>query len=202
MLARVSVVSRIPWSTRMALLFGAIAVASMWAALAQQPQPFKSSKLKQASTTIQAISQSDRHLVLLGEDGQRLLVEAGPAVKNFDQVRPGDHVVVSYYEGLVAEVMPKGAVAQGTQGAAAKARTPAGDMPAGAVGSTVATTVQVESVDPSDHTITFKPSDGVSRTLTVVEPDARRFVGQLKAGDEVQIRYTEATAVSIEPARG
>jgi hypothetical protein len=201
MLRKIPLFESIPWSMGRVLGVAAVSIASAWVAAAE-PQPFQSSRLKHASTTIQAVSQSDRHVILLAEDGQRLMVEAGPAVKNLAQVRPGDHVVVSYYEGLVAEVKPKGEGVQGTQGAAAKAHTPAGDVPAGAVATTVATTVRVESVDPSNHTITFKPPDGISRTLTVQEPDAQRFVGQLKAGDEVQVRYTEATAVSIQPARG
>lgn len=169
---------------------------------AAEPEPFVAGSLKKASTTIQAISQSDRHLVLLGENGERLLVEAGPAVKNFNDVKAGDRVVVSYYEGVVAEVKPKGEGTQGVQGATKQATSPPGEMPAGAVGSAVATTVRVEAVDPSTHTITFKRSDGIPRTMSVTHPDAQRFIGQLKPGDEVQVTYREATAVSIQPARG
>ena len=190
-----------PRKTPRQLLLGALVLAS-WCAVAAEPEPFVSSKTKQASTTIQAISQSDRHLVLLGEDGQRLVVEAGPAIKNFDQVRPGDHVVVTYYDGLIAEVKPKGAGTQGVQGATTTAQTPAGEMPAGAVGHAIATTVRVEAVDPASSTVTFKRPDGVTRKLAAEEPDAKRFIGKLMSGDEVQITYREATAVSIEPARG
>jgi hypothetical protein len=164
------------------------------------PEPFATSQLKKASTTIQAINQSDRHLVVLGADGERHVIEAGPAVRNFDEVRPGDRVVVSYYEGIVAEVKPKG---EGSQSSTtAKARTPSDTLPAGAVSRNVAATVHVDSVDAASNTITFKPSDGIARKLTVEHPDAKRFIGELKPGDEVQITYREATAVSIEPARG
>jgi hypothetical protein len=38
--------------------------------------------------------------------------------------------------------------------------------------------------------------------MSVEHPDAQRFIGQLKPGDEVQLTYREATAVSIQPARG
>jgi hypothetical protein len=109
---------------------------------------------------------------------------------------------VSYYEGLVAEVKPKGEGAQGVQSAKGKATSPPGEMPAGAVGHSVATTVRVESVDPATHTISFTRSDGITRKMAVEHPDAQRFIGQLKPGDEVQVTYREATAVSIQPARG
>jgi hypothetical protein len=165
-----------------------------------EPEPFATSQLKKATTTIQAINQSDRHLVVLGADGQRHVIEAGPAVQNFNDVRPGDRVVVSYYEGVIAEVTPKGEGAQ--KAATAKSRTPSDTMPAGAVSSTVATTVRVDSVDTASNTVTFKRPDGITRKLAVEHPDAKRFIGELKTGDEVQITYREATAVSIEPARG
>jgi hypothetical protein len=169
---------------------------------AQEPQPFSTSRLRQASTTIQAINQSDRHIVLLGPDGQRLMLEAGPQVENFNDVRPGDRVVVSYYDGIVAEVKPPGEGTPGTKGASKAVTSPPGDMPAGAVGKTVVTTVRVDSVDADNHTISFKRPDGITRKMAVEHPDAQRFIGQLKPGDEVQVTYREATAVSIEPARG
>lgn len=171
---------------------------------AQEPRPFEASKTRTTTATIQAISQSDRHVVLLGTDGSRLLVEAGPEVRNFDKVRPGDRVVVTYTQGVIAEVKPKGEGlgAEAPKGAAAKARTGAGEMPAKAAGSTIVTTVTIESVDSSFDTVTFKPADGVIRTLAVESPQGKEFIDQLKPGDEVQITYREAAAVSIEPARG
>jgi hypothetical protein len=166
----------------------------------QTPEPFAAGKVKTATTTIQAVSQSDRHVVLLGEGGQHFMVEAGPEVRNFDKVRPGDRVVVSYMQGMVAEVKPKG---EGSRGATSATTHPqAGERPSTSTVTTVAKTVTVESVDTADNTITFKPSDGISRTLPVETSDARRFIGELKPGDEVQLTYREAKAVSIEPARG
>lgn len=168
--------------------------------VAQEPDPFVSTSVKEATGTIQAISQSDRHVVLQGTGGTRLLVEAGEDVSNFDQVKAGDRVVVSYHEGVIAEVKPPG---EGAQGAvAAKGRTPDGDMPGAAVGGAIATTVTIKSVDKSDNTVTFERPDGIVRTMEISDPKAKQFIHELKSGDEVQITYKEATAVSIQPARG
>jgi hypothetical protein len=181
----------------------AVAFAS-FLARAQEPKPFEVGKTTTTTATIQAISQSDRHIVLLGTDGSRVLVEAGPEVRNFDQVRPGDRVVVTYHKGVIAEVKPKGegVGANAPKGAAAGARTAPGEMPAKAAGASIATTVTIESVDSSFDTVTFKPADGVIRTLAVESPEGKEFIEQLEPGDEVQITYREAAAVSIEPARG
>jgi hypothetical protein len=171
---------------------------------AQEPKPFEASRTKTATATIQAINQSDRHIVLLGTDGSRMLLEAGADVRNFDKVRPGDRVVVTYHEGVIAEVKPKGkgAGAESPKVTAAGGRTGPGEMPAKAAGASIATTVTIESVDSSFDTVTFKPADGVVRTLAVESPEGKEFIEQLKPGDEVQITYREAAAVSIEPARG
>jgi hypothetical protein len=101
---------------------------------------------------------------------------------------------------VVAEVQPKGQAAQGAT--TAKSRAPSDALPGGAVAKTIATTVRVDKVDPASNTITFKGSDGIARKMPVQHPDAKRFIGELKPGDEVQITYREAAAVSIEPARG
>lgn len=199
MLTKLVTVRRVARSLPLGLMALALSVANAQTP-SQKPEPFATSKMTTATTTIAAVSQSDRHVVLLGEGGQHFMVEAGPEVKNFDKVRPGDRVVVSYMQGIVAEVKPKGA---GSQGASSATTHPQpGERPATSSATTVAQTVTVESVDTDDHTITFKPRDGVPRTLPVESSDARRFISELNPGDEVQVTYREAKAVSIEPARG
>lgn len=177
---------------RNALFVGLTAIAS--AAAAQTPDPFVATAEKEVTGTIQAISQSDRHVVLK-VDGQRLLVEAGPGVRNFNQVKPGDTVVVTYREGVIAEVKPPGEGAQGS--VASKATVPG--TPAAAAGKAVATTVKITSVDPQTHTVTFTRPDGIDRTMSVTDPKAQVFASKLQAGDEVQVTYKEAVAVNIEP---
>jgi len=179
-----------------------ISILLTFCAGAEQPEPLVKGQLKTVSATIKAISQSDRHLVLLDTNGNQVVVEAGPAVSNFDSVRPGDHVVVSYYEGMVAEVKPKGGGMSGPTATTAKTHPTGKGLPASAVASSVSTTVRVDSVDTSKHTVTFKRPDGVVRTLAVESPQSKQFIEQLKSGDEVQITYREASLVSIEPARG
>jgi hypothetical protein len=62
----------------------------------QKPEPLVSAKIKQATGTIQAISQSDRHVVLQLKGGSPILLEAGDAVSNFDQVRLGPSAAVEF----------------------------------------------------------------------------------------------------------
>lgn len=166
----------------------------------EKPRPFETSRTTQTTGSIQAVSQSDRHLVLLTNDGSRVLVTAGENVSDFDKVRPGDRVSITYHEGVIAEVKPAG---EGTPGEmTTRQKRKADEMPTKGVGQTIATTVKIQSVDPSENTVTFTRPDGIERTLEVQTPEGKEFINQLKPGDEVQVTYREASAVSIKPAAG
>jgi len=47
--------------------------------------------------------------------------------------------------------------------------------------------------------VTFIGPSGLSRTVDVVDPKAQQFIAQLKKGDEVELTYVEALAVTVEP---
>ncbi len=119
--------------------------------------------------------------------------------RNFDQIQQGDEIILTYHEGLVANVVSEGQQGDGTT--MVGGRTPAGQVPGGAIGKTIATTVQIDGVDPDSDTVTFTRPDGIQRTLTVENPEAMRFAESLTPGDRVQLTYREAAAVSVQPAR-
>jgi len=56
---------------------------------------------------------------------------------------------------------------------------------------------QVTAVDPKKSTITLKGPRGNVLTLNVQNPDQFKVV---KKGDQVEVTYTEAFALSVEPA--
>lgn len=143
----------------------------------------------------------DRSLLLKGESGERLVVIAGPDVRNFDQIKPGDQVSLVYRVALAAELKPRGTPLSPPTASTIEERAPPGTKPSGSVGQTIATTVQIESVDTSFNTVTFKKADGITRTVAVEDPDARKFIRTLKPGDPVEIKYSEAVAVSVQPTR-
>ena len=178
-----------------------IAACALAAACSKGPEPFAASKTKSATATVQAVSQSDRHLVVQMNDGRRLMVEAPADVTNFDQIHPGDLVILTYHEGLIADVVRRGQKPQDTRTTSAQGRTAPGEVPTRAMGKTMVTTVRVDAVDPEADTVTFTSSDGMTRTLAVQNPEAMRFAESLTPGDQVQVTYREAAAVSIQPAR-
>jgi hypothetical protein len=115
-------------------------------------------------------------------------------VKNIDRIQVGDRVVVSYYQGVAAEVK--------SHGTGARVDETSGSMTTpGASPGPVRTTVTVVSVDPGGSAITVRSADGRTRTLSVVRAEGRQFIAGLREGDQVDIAFTEAVAVGVRPAQ-
>ncbi|WP_207538149.1 hypothetical protein [Sabulicella rubraurantiaca] len=155
----------------------------------------------EVAATVESVDPQKREIVLRGPGGNLFAVMAGPAVENFDRIRPGERVVVRYVEALAATLASPG---QGGGGSATEQlgvarHAPPGSSPTGTVGSQVRATVRVDAVDRAAHTITFSGPANVARTVAVRDPEARRFLETLKPGDNVNLVYTESMAVAVEP---
>jgi hypothetical protein len=81
------------------------------------------------------------------------------------------------------------------------ARAALGERPAATVGEQVRTTVKVYEVDPYANTIEVTGPRGYNRRLKVKDPQAIAFIRGLKKGDEIEVTFTEALAISVEPAK-
>lgn len=176
-------------------------LAPVEAAHAQQkPKPLIRDAMEEITATVESIDRGERALVLVGPQGKRVLVVAGPQVRNFDRIKVGDRLNVGFYAGIAIAVKPRGPEAAGTERVVVSKQAPAGQSPAGGVSHSVATSVKIDSVDTSFNTVTFTRQDGIVRTLAVEDPQAQDFIRRLKSGDEVEILYTEAIAVLLQPA--
>jgi hypothetical protein len=180
-----------------------LVIAAMAAsALTQEPaKPVVNTEIRQAEATVQTIDPATREVSLRGPQGQFTVV-VGPEVKNFDKMRVGDKLVVSYYQGVAAQ-MAKGA-AKATDPAASTFTTP-GQRDArlgGGVGASVTTRVIIEAIDPGTNTVAFKRSDGSVHIIAVKSPQMRQFIRTLKPGDAVDVTYTESVAVNVVPSMG
>ena len=162
-------------------------------------EPFQKEDTIEATATIQAIDAENRLLAIRGPAGVATIV-AGPEVRNFDQIHVGDQVKVTYTAAVGAAITKSKATPTTTYDAAAIS-APLGAKPAAAVGATVSTTVQIESVDTSFDAVTFKRPDGFVRTIAVSSPEGKKFIRTLKEGDMVDVTYTEALAISVVPAK-
>ena len=124
-------------------------------------------------------------------------IVAGDEVKNFDQIKLGDFVVARYAEALTLELrkVKAGAGDVAVREEAAKAKP--GERPAVAGARQVTLLADVTAVDPQKSTITLKGPRGNELTLAVHNPEQFKVV---KKGDQVEVTYTEALALRVEPA--
>jgi hypothetical protein len=171
------------------------------AGCATQPaDPVEVASLETISATVTAIDVKKRIVSLAGPEGRAATIEVPSDVRNLAQVKVGDKLVVRYYQSIGAALRPKGTAAapHATDQLTGAALAEKGAKPGAAVGSVTATTVTVQSVDKKTNTVTFAGADGLVRSIQVKDPEAQKFAATLKKGDQVDLMYTEALAVSVE----
>jgi hypothetical protein len=196
-------------TTRFRIALALIAAAFTTVAAAQQPgagtgavvasEPGRAAIVEaaQISAQVVGIDKATRTVTLKGPKGNIVDIVAGDEVKNFEQIKLGDFVVTRYVQALTLELR-KTKVKAGeptvTEGAA---RAKPGERPAVAGAREVTAIADVIGVDAKKSTITLKGPRGNVVTLNVQNPDQFKVV---KMGDQVEVTYTEALALSVEPA--
>jgi len=191
---------------RISILFAALvsafalaqpAVAQTSAVTASSPGKVGVAQTVDVSATITAIDKSSRTITLKGPKGDELKIEAGPEVKNFDQLKVGDVVDMRYRETLALELKKGGGMkVEKTEKAGAVGAKP-GATPAGVVGRQVTVVGDVIKVDAATQTVTVK---GPQRTVELKVRDPEQFK-LIAVGDQIQATYTEALALAVTPAK-
>jgi propanediol utilization protein len=138
-----------------------------------------------------------RTVTLKGPKGNVVDVVAGGEVRNFDQIKVGDLVVARYVEALTLELKKTKVAASDVKVREEAAKAKPGERPAAAGARQVTVVADVVAVDPVKSTITLKGPKGKEVTLNVQNPEQFKVV---KKGDQVEATYTEALALSVEPA--
>jgi len=191
---------------RQSILFAAVVSAlalvppaiaqSSGTAVTRAPGKVSMSQAMEGSATIAAIDKASRTITLKRTKGDEVKVVAGPEVKNFDQLKVGDVVNVTYLESLALELKKGGGLkVEKTEKAGVVGAQP-GATPAGAAGRQVTVVGDVIKLDAATQTITVK---GPERTVELKARDPEQFK-LIAVGDQIQATYTEALAVSVTPA--
>jgi hypothetical protein len=164
-------------------------------------QPGKVSKVAtvRESVVVTKINKATRTLTMKNAAGQIADVVAGAEVRNFDQIKTGDSVVVEYTKAISLALKKAGDPATPIGEAVTAVRAKPGEKPAGVVGHSITTVAEVIDVDPERRTMTLqgKGPEGRIVVLDVKNPDHFKVV---KEGDMVEVNYAEAIALSVRPA--
>ena len=178
----------------------ALAVPAMAQESAKKPKATYSKKqTKTVKATVKSIDLPTRHVVITTADGQDHEFVVGKQARNLPQVKVGDDVIVQYQEALAVEVNaadPTKPLAQPTE-AIATDRSDPGKKPEGVIARTVTLNGTVQAIDLDKKIATIKGSGGNTVEVKMQHPERWQNV---KVGDVVTARYSEALALSVQPA--
>ena len=181
----------------MAVMFVlSVGTAAIGADKKGEPKVYKENLVK-VTATVEAIDLTNRVVTLKGPKGNVFDLKVGEQAKNLPQVKVGDQVVAQYYESIVVQLAKPGAPG-GTTASQAAESAKAGQMPGGAVASRVTVTATIVDISPKKTYVTLKGPEG--KTMDVKVKDPKNLEG-VKAGDQLEITYIEALAISVEKAK-
>jgi hypothetical protein len=167
---------------------------------AQQPS-VAVTRTESLTGTVEAVNLGSREVVLRREGGELVTVVAGPEARNLAQLRPGDRVAITALEALAVEMVRPGDPRPPVEALADGQRAPEGARPGGTLGQVVRMRVHIDAVDVATGRVTFTGPAGGKRTVTAQDPRMREFARNLRPGEQVDLTYSEAIAVNVEPAR-
>lgn len=148
------------------------------------------------SATVVKVNKSTREVTMIDSKGGRKTCRAGPEVRNFDQIEPGDRVRAALTQQYMSFVrrsrgeMPAG----GEQVRQKIVVAPKGAKPSVMIVNTSEYTGRVLSIDTKSRTAVIVFADGRRQTFKA-RPDVD--MTRHAVGAEVVFRTTESVAVSI-----
>jgi hypothetical protein len=153
-------------------------------------------RVAQITASVEAVDSAKRTVTLKGPAGDIGTLAVASEVQNFDQIRVGDRVVVRYLNALTLELKKRGTATRERTERDATQRARPGERPAAIDAHEVHVVADVIAVDPSTQTVRLR---GPTRVvdLRVGDPEQFKLVA---AGDKVEATYSEAVAISVEPA--
>jgi Cu/Ag efflux protein CusF len=147
------------------------------------------------TATIQDIDHAKREVTLKGQDGNTVKVAVGDNVRNFDQMKKGDRVGVTYYESVALALGKPGEPLTPTGRSQFVVRAAPGEKPGGAAASVTQASATVEDIDRDKHEVTLRTQDGALAKV-LVDPSVGNLEN-IKKGDRINATVTQALAISV-----
>ena len=152
------------------------------------------------TATIVSIDLATRDVVLIDSNGKMHTINVSDQARNLDQVKVGDKVTAEYTEAISLQLKKRGTSGSSPPTAQeAMVRSPQGTKPGGAVGRKITAIATVVEVNPKKQYTTLRGPQGNEYDVQVLDPAQFKAVAE---GDEVEVVYTEALAISVQSAPG
>ena len=150
--------------------------------------------------TVTAVNPKTREITLRDNTGEITTIVAGDEVRNFPQIKVGDILRVRMLQSLLMEVRPHNALVTRTEVEEGVALAPKGGQPGMATGRRITTVVTIQALDMKKDFVKFTLPNGEVRTTTAKTAAGKELLHTLKVGDQVDVVFTDAVGISLEPA--
>ena len=144
---------------------------------------------------VESVNSETREIRVLDAEGKLHTFVAGDMVANFDQIEPRDRIMTEYLESVAVFVVPEGTPEMGDMGLVEVA--PLGEKPGVAMADTFMVAATIDAIDADTRVVTLRGEDGFQTALRVANADN---LAEVKVGDEVRRRVTEAGAIKVVEA--
>jgi hypothetical protein len=144
--------------------------------------------------TVEAIEQSTRMVTLRDPKGELHTVRAPETMKRFSEMKVGDTITATYYENMTLRMKQPGEPDVDTLHD--KVTPGSGARPGATSATQRSITATISAIDPAVPSITFK---GPSNWIYSTKVHDKKALSQVKVGDKVDIIWTEALLVGMEP---
>ena len=152
--------------------------------------------LVELRAVVTGVDQQRRLLALEGADGGRAVLPVAEEFRDFEKLRVGDQVVVSYTEAIAWQVKPSDKGAPGVSTRETLSNPRAGEAPGGAIERAITITATITAFDVARGTVTLTGPQGRFQTVKAHNP---ADLEHIRVGDLVDITYSEALALSVRP---
>lgn len=177
-------------------MFGAAAIVATCAAGLYAQTKTVTGETVTVTATVEAIDQSTRTVTVKKDDGTFEDVYVPMEMKKFDTLKIGDRITARYYENIVLRVQKPGDKPVDTSETSATPRE------AGKAGGTIShqrtITATITAIDMKAPSITFSGPHNWKYSSRVKDT---KMLAQVKVGDKVEITWTEAALISLDPAK-
>lgn len=178
-------------------LFTIAAIAMLAPAVSSAQETKPGAVLTSGAETVVVVREVNREartVVLEGPRGNLFEMQVPPEAQNLDRVEPGAKFRVRYLESVAVFISPVGG-----EPAAGEISTmelaEKGATPGGAIVNVKQVQARVEAIDYDTRMVVLAGPAGNAIELTVDERVQR--LNEIKAGDIVVVRYTEALAMKM-----
>jgi hypothetical protein len=149
----------------------------------------------EVKAALEGIDHKKRTMTLKGIQGKVVTLRADKAVKNFEQLKKGDLVLVDFVESVAISIRSARAP-QSPAEARLVSVAPKGAKVGVLLAETFVLSAVVESVDPKGRQLTLREPNGGFRMVPVDK--SMKNIERFKKGESVVLRVTEPIAIKVE----